>query len=233
MSFISGKGSEINFNDVDLKAVFIRLKDGESVKVRVLGLTDYIEYKAHSDFNNKVYTQPCIVPTGAVCPFCVASKAGIEEFKGLYAKKRYLFALADLNTGKIRVWDCSYGQAKDLLGQINEYKDDINEVAFNFKRTGAKKDTTYKLNPILKLKGDDIEKFHNFDDVEVEIDFFESCLVPKSEQLIMDVLNDAGFPVIKHFPNFVATADKPAEGTAPAPQTNSNVEPIDDGETPF
>ena len=214
MSLISGKGSEINFNSVDLKEVFIRLKDGEAVKVRVLGLADYVEYKAHSDFGNKIYTQPCIAPTGKTCPLCVAGKSGDENFKGLYAKKRYLFAFADINTGKLRVWDCSYGQAKDLIGQIKEYADDITETAFNFKRTGTKTETSYKLNPILKMKGDDIDKFHVFDDVTVEIDFFESCLVPKSEQLMMDILNDAGFNVTEHFPDYVPSSEQNnTEGT--------------------
>lgn len=214
MSLISGKGSDINFNDkVDLKEVFIRLKDGESVKVRLLGTTDYIEYKAHSDYNNKVYTQPCIAPLGTDCPFCTAGKSGQEEFKGLYAKKRYLFAFADVTTGKLRVWDCSFGQAKDLLSQIADYKDDINEIMFNFKRTGSSKDTSYKLNPVLKMKGDEVEKFHAFDGQTVDMAFFESCLVPKSEQLMKDILNDAGFPVKDHYPDYVPTSEQ-TEGTA-------------------
>lgn len=209
MSLITGKGEEINFNSVDLKELFIRLKDGESVKVRVLGLADYVQYKAHSDYGNKIYTQPCIAPTGKTCPLCTAGKSGDEQFKNLYAKNRYLFAFADITTGKLRVWDCSYGQAKDLIGQIKEYADDINETAFNFKRTGTKTDTSYKLNPILKLKGDDVDKFHAFDDASVELSFFESCLQPKSEQLMMDVLNEAGFPVSEYFPEYIPSSEQP------------------------
>lgn len=204
MSLVTGKGSEINFNsNVDLKKVYIRLKEGESVRVRVLGLTDYVEYKAHSEFNLKVYTQPCIEPTGAECPLCKASKSGVEGFDTLYPKKRYVFAFADIDSGELRVWDCSKSQAKDLLGQIKEYADDINEIAFNFKRTGNKTETSYKLNPILKLKGDDVEKFHKFDDVEVELSFFESVIVPRTEQLMLTVLDEAGFPMGDFFPNYV------------------------------
>lgn len=223
MSLISAKGSDINLNSVDLKEAYIRLKDGESVKVRVLGLGDYIEYKAHSDYNNKVYTQACVAPLGKDCPLCIAGKSGIEDFKGMYAKKRYLFAFADINTGKLRVWDCSYGQAKDLLSQIAEYKDDIQEVAFNFKRTGNKTETSYKLNPILKMKGDDLEKFHAFDEVEVEISFFESVLVPRSEKMMLDILNEAGFPMGEYFPNYVAEGE---EATPDKP-------PVDDSDIPF
>lgn len=214
MSLVTGKGNEINFNsNVDLKEVFIRLKDDESVKVRVLGLTDYVEYKAHSEFNLKVYTQPCIEPTGKPCPLCIASKSGVEGFDKLYPKKRYLFAFADIATGKLRVWDCSKAQAKDLISQIKEYKDDINDIAFNFKRTGNKTETSYKLNPILKMKGDDVDKFYAFDDVEVELSFFESCLVPRTEQLMMDVLNDAGFPMNEYFPNYTKSGEEGAPNT--------------------
>lgn len=226
MSLVTGKGTEIDFNKVDLKEAFIRLKENESVKVRVLGLADYIEYKAHSDFNNKVYTQPCVAPNGTPCPLCLAGRAGIEQFKGMYAKKRYLFALADLATGKLRVWDCSYGQAKDLLGQIAEYKDDIAEVAFNFKRTGQKTETSYKLNPILKMKGDDVDKFHVFDDMEVEMGFYESVLVPRSEKMMLDILNEAGFPMGEHFPNYEEEGEQATSQEQKAPA-------ISDDDMPF
>lgn len=216
MSLITAKGSEVTFNSkVDLKKVYIRLKENESVRVRVLGVTDYVEYKAHSDFSNRVYTQPCVEPLGNSCPLCVASKSGVEGFDGLYPKKRYLFAFADIDSGQLRVWDCSKGQAKDLLGQIKEYADDIADIAFNFKRTGNKTETSYKLNPILKMKGDDQEKFNKFDNVKVEMSFFESVLIPRTEKMMLDILNDAGFPMIDYFPNYIA--DVADEGSDEAP----------------
>lgn len=207
MSIITARGQEveqtINQKKVDLKNVYIRLKENESVRVRVLGLHDYVEYKAHGSFSHKVYTQPCIEPLNKACPLCVASKSGEEGFDALYAKKRYLFAFADLDTGEIKVWDCSKAQAKSLISQINEYADDINEIAFNFKRTGTKTETKFSLNPILKLKGDDVDKFQKFDGEVIEDSFFESVLVPRSEQMMMDVLKEAGFPVVEYFPNYV------------------------------
>lgn len=203
MSLITARGSQISFSSkVDMKKVFIRLKENEAVRVRVLDVSDYVEYKAHSSFSHKVYTQPCIEPTGTGCPLCKASKSGVNTFDSLYARKRYLFAFADIDSGELRVWDCSKAQAKDLLAQIQEYKDDIAETAFNFKRTGNKTETSYKLNPILKMKGEDVEKFHKFDDVEVEMSFFESVLIPKSEKMMMDILNEAGFPMGDFFPNY-------------------------------
>lgn len=218
MSLITGKGNDINFGgNVDLKTVFIRLKDKDSVKVRVLGLTDYVEYKAHSSFEHKVYTQPCVAPLGEECPNCVASKSGVEGFEGLYARKRYVFAFADLDKGQIRVWDCSKNQAKDLIAQIEEYADDINDIAFNFKRTGNKTDTSYKLNPILKMKGDDQEKFNAFDGVEVNMEFFESVLVPRTRDLMIKVLDEAGFPVKEYFPDYTPEGEEaPTNNTPPA-----------------
>lgn len=213
MSLISGKGNDIDFSTkVDLSQAMIRLKENESVKVRILAVGDYVEYSSHADFNNKIYTQPCLAPLGKACPLCIAGKSGIEQFKNLYAKKRYLFAMADLDSGVIKMFDASKSQAKDLIGQIAEYADSINEIAFNFKRTGNKTETSYKLNPILKMKGDDVDKFHALDEVQVTMENYESVLVPRKEQLLMDVLNDAGFPMKQFFPDYVKSV--PTDNTA-------------------
>lgn len=216
MSIITRKGSEIDFDEnVDLKKVFIRLKDNQSVKVRILAIGDYVEYESHSEFSSKIYTQPCIKPLGKTCPLCVASKSGIEPFDKLTPKKRYLFAFADIESKELRVWECSKSQAKNLLSQIEEYKDDIQDIAFNFKRTGTKTETSYKLNPILKMKGDDYDNFHFFDDAKVEMSFFESVLVPRSEQTMMEILDEAGFPMKKYFPDYTKSEDTPDEGDIP------------------
>ncbi|OAA90888.1 hypothetical protein [Clostridium ljungdahlii] len=205
MSLVSGRGSQIRFGgDVDLKTVFIRLKQNESVKVRVLSVNDYVEYLSHGSYAHKIYTQPCVAPNGVECPLCIAAKSGVEGFDALYVKKRYLFAFADLEMGSIRVWECSYNQAKDLLSQIKEYEDDINEVAFNFKRTGTGTETSYKLNPILKMKGDLKDKFDKFEGGEVELSFFDDVLVPRSENMMLDVLSEAGFPMSEFFPNYLS-----------------------------
>lgn len=207
MSLITARGIEaeksITNKKLDLSKTYIRLKENESIKVRLLGVNDYVEYLSHGSFNHKIYTQPCIAPTGVECPLCKASKSGIEEFEVLYPKKRYLFAFADISTGELRVWDCSKGQAKGLLMAIKEYADDINDVAFTFKRSGSKLETTYTLNPILKLKGDDVENFAKFDGQTVPMEFFESVLIAKTPEFMMDSLYNAGFPMDEHFPNFV------------------------------
>lgn len=217
MSLITAKGTDVEKNlskkNVDLSEVYIRLKEGESIKVRLLGVSDYVEYLAHSSFAHKVYTQPCIAPTGETCPLCVAGKSGIEEFDALYPRKRYMFAFADLDKGSIRVWDCSKAQAKALIAAIKEYEDNINDIAFNFKRSGTRTETTYTLNPILKMKDDDVKKFHEFDGQEVTIEFFENVLQPRSVDMMLDVLAQAEFPVEQYFPDYTPKEATAADGT--------------------
>ena len=200
----------MNKGQVDLKKVYIRLKEDESVRVRVLGTFDYVEYLSVGDFNLGIYTQPSLLPLGQPDAFDQA-KAIAEELAGddenhelhpftrLYPKKRYVFAFADIDTGEIRVWDCSKNQAKKVIKQIEEYKEDLDEVAFNFKRSGTGRDTDYSLNPILRLKGDDQEKFDKFEGEEVSDETFNTVLVARSYEQQVEALKGAGFPVEEHF----------------------------------
>ncbi|MCY8668767.1 hypothetical protein MOD91_18060 [Bacillus haynesii] len=200
----------MNKGQVDLKKIYIRLKEDESVRVRVLGLEDYVEYSAVGDFNLGIYTQPSLLPLEKPDAFdearAIAEEiAGDDEdhelapFKRLYPKKRYVFAFADIDAGEIRVWDCSKKQAKKLIKQIEEYKEDINEIAFNFSRTGTKTETDYSLNPILRLKGNDQEKFDKFEGAEVTDDLFNTVLIPRTYKQQVQSLKQAGFPVEEHF----------------------------------
>ena len=185
---------------VDLKTAYIRLKENESVRVRVLGVTDYVEYKAHGEYNLGIYTQPCLTPmTGELDPMCVAANSGIEGFDKLKPKKRYIFALYDIDMKAIRYWDASKAQATKLIGDIEEYKDNIGEIAFNFKRTGTKTETVYSLNPILKLDAKGKEGFESGEDVEVSMSDFESVLIPRTPEQQIEILKQAGFPVEDFF----------------------------------
>lgn len=185
----------INRQNIDLSKVRINLKSGQSRKVRILGVNDYVEYKAHSDFQHKIYTQPCIEVIGKNCPLCTASKSGIEEFEALRPKKRYVFAFGDMETGSVMIVDVSKGQAKKLISAIEEYKDEINELAFNLKKEGEKTETAYLLNPIIKMKGNDQEQFDALEGIEVSDEFFGTVLNPRTEELMIKVLADAEFPV--------------------------------------
>ena len=218
MSMISKRGQEVkdavNKDNIDLKKVFIRLKDGQSVRVRLLGVQDYVQYKAHSNgFNFGIYTQPCLKPTGVECPLCKAYEYDKEQYKDLRPSNRYLVAMADLDEGMVRVWDCSKNQLKNLISQIEEYaeqiEDENEEIMFTFKRTGTKTSTTYTLSPIIakRAKTELAEAYHSFDDKEVEDSFFEGCLVPRTEAIIMTALRQAGLPVEDIFPDYVFEDD--------------------------
>lgn len=214
MSMFTARGADAKANankeKMDLSKVYYRFKSGEGAKVRILGLVDYVEYKAHNSFSHKVYTQPCVGVTGKACPLCVASKSGVEGFDELYAKKRYVFVFGDLDTGALKAIDVSKNQAKKLIADIEEYAEDINDIAFNLKRTGEKTDTTFSLNPILKLKGDDAEKFEALAGLEVTDQFFNDVLEPRSYNMQVEILKDAGFPVEEYF-EIKETANETAE----------------------
>ncbi|MTV50779.1 hypothetical protein GJ688_17750 [Heliobacillus mobilis] len=218
MGVITAKGKDAKESankknsQIDFKKVYIRLKDGESVRVRILTPEDYVEYRAHGSFQQGIYTQPCIQPAGQKCAHCEASQSGLEEYEGLRARKRYLFAMADLDEGMIRVFDGSRGQAQGLIDTIENYADHLKDLAFIFKRTGSKTDTTYTLNPIIKLKADDREKFEQFSETTVEDAFYETVLQPRTRQQQIEELQKAGFPVETHFRNEWIEADvKPIE----------------------
>lgn len=190
--------------EIDFKKVFIRLKDGDSVRVRLLSAEDYVEYMAHGDFNLGIYTQPCTKPAGLPCAHCTAANSGVEAFEKTYAKKRYLFAFADLDEGMVRVFDATKGQATGLIETIEQYREDVADVAFILKRTGTKTETSYTLNPILKLKPADKEKFDKYEGEIVADEYFETMLQARTFDQQVEELQKAGFPVAAHFN--VATA---------------------------
>lgn len=191
---------------VDLKKAYYRMKTGESIKVRVMSAVDYVEYLAHSSFTHKVYTQPCVSVIGKECPLCTASKSGIEGFDVLYPRKRYLFVFADMSTGELRALDVSKNQAKKLIADIEEYKEDLDCLAFNLKKTGEGTNTGYSLNPIIKMKGDDEEKFNACEGLEVTDDYLNTVLTPRTAELQVKTLQEAGFPTDEFFPHITVEA---------------------------
>jgi hypothetical protein len=238
MSVVTARGKAAKENatkqnhNIDFKKVFIRLKDGESVRVRVLSDIDYVEYYAHGSYAKGIYTQPCIEPKGEQCALCEAAKyegevddQGNPVWKQLGRRKRYVFAFADIDSGEIRVFDASKGQAQGLIAQIDEYAENLEEVAFTFKRVGAKKETSYTLNPILKLKKDDQEKFHKFDKVGVEDDFFDAVLQARTRDKQIEELTKAGFPVAEVFGITPAPKNEEAPNKEPEPITEEELDP--------
>lgn len=195
---ITAKGNDVKTNikkgDITVKDEYITLKADEGVKVRLLGTDDFVEYNSHGAYGLDIFTQPC---GEKGCVYCKAGSAGLEEFNQLKTKARYLFAFAELETGKVKLLDVSKNQAKKLMSGIDEYAEDIADIAFTLKRVGAGKDTAYNLNPILKMKGNDQENFDKFDGESVELQFFIDRLEVRvcNEEFKIKMLVQAGFPV--------------------------------------
>lgn len=221
MGLITAKGSaavtSASQSSVDLSKVMIRLKkEGGSTKVRLLGYEDYVEYSAIGDFNLKVFTQPVRDGKDYFVEAGKLAKAGKvdEKFSGLYIKKRYVIAFADLTKGMVRYLDVSQPQFKNFVSQIEDFKElieDGSEAVFTLKLTGEGTNTTYNLQYVPKPKAAELEKFHEFDGKTVEISDFESVLQPRTAELQVSVLKEAGFPVEEHFPEIKL---EKAEGTA-------------------
>ncbi|WP_288393669.1 hypothetical protein [uncultured Vagococcus sp.] len=235
MSLITAKGNEAVASaaksSVDLEKVMIRLKDGDSIKVRLLGTEDFVEYKAISGFNLGVYTQPCLEPLGQKDYFAEAAKLANEgkvdeKFKVLYPRSRYLIAMADVNSETVRIWDASKQQFNKFVSDLEEYKEiieDGDELVFTFKRTGNKTETSYSLSPVMKPKAAEKEGFHKFDGQEVTVDYFESVLQPRTAKLQVSVLKEAGFPVEEYFPE----VDLTEESEDNSGKSDTEVNPLD------
>ncbi|MGG3561635.1 hypothetical protein ABES03_08525 [Neobacillus rhizosphaerae] len=171
-------------------------KEGDSIRVRVLGAEDYTTYEAHGSYEKGIYTTPCINPTGDGenrCLMCEASKH--EGYKELKPSTRFLFAFYDIDMEMVRYIDVSYGQGGTLMDDIEEYEDSLNDVAFTLKRQGTGTKTAYKLSPILKLKGDDQARFEKAEGMTVEENFFEKALYIKSTNQMGIDLENADFDV--------------------------------------
>lgn len=225
MSLITAKGSQAKENaqksGADLKEIYLRLKEGDTHKVRLLGPEDYVEYQASGDFNLGIFQQAI---SGPDSPLVIAHQKGGETFKGLYTKPRYVFVFASLETGKLVAFDASKSQAKALISTIEDYRDSLEEFAFTFKRTGTKTDTTYSLNLIPKLKGKELEVFNGFNGQEVEMEFFEQIVQPKDDNFLIKLLAEVDSSVLALFPDYVPVSeDDSAEPVA----DGGDVDPID------
>ncbi len=229
MSLLTARGEEAKASatakKVDFDKAYIRLKDGDSVRVRLLGVSNLTvgEYKSHGDFKKGIYSTPCIEPMGVECPYCVASNSGVEGWDKFYARKRYLIAFYDIDAGEIRVWDASKQQGEGMLNLMEEYDDSKDEMAFTFKRTGSgASDTAYHLLPILKLDAKGKGLFAEGAEVEVPQDLFDTILIPRTREQMIQNLEKAGFPVSDFFTDVVADST----GEDNTDEGSDDVEPI-------
>ena len=131
-----------------------------------------------------------------------------------YLQEKDIYSyFADMTTGELRALDVSKNQAKQLIAGIEEYKDDLDTLAFNLKKTGEGTNTTYTLNPIIKMKGNDQEQFDACEGLKVTVEYLNTILTPRTAELQVKTLKEAGFPVEKYFPeiSIESTANSPED----------------------
>jgi hypothetical protein len=256
MSIIMGRGDEAKKaiegggSKLDLKKAFIRLKAGQSRKVRILTKFDYVAYKAHGHYTNGIYTQPCIKVAGERCLLCEAASYDgdlvgdlidtvktqkgeiVSEWASMYAKKRVLFAFIDLEEDEIRVFDATKNQADGLIATIDEYADDLEDMAFTFKRTGEKNETSYTLNPIMPKKMAEVQEvFDKWDGKTIPDEIFEEALQARTTEEMAKDLKKAGFPVKEVFGIDVKMTDE--ENGSEDEGTPTDNQDIKDEDLPF
>lgn len=201
MSVITAKGSDARENakkeNLDLTDVRLSLKDGESHRIRILSPEDYVEYNAVGDWDNGIYSQP----VSADSPLLKAHKEGGAKFKNMSPRKRYTLAFGSLETGDLVFFDASRNQAKAIIATIEEYKDDLDDYAFTFSRTGKQTSTVYSLNPVLKMAEAEKEVFDKLADTEVTMDFFEKVLQPNDEAFVVKLLSEIDPAILELFPD--------------------------------
>ncbi|WP_163530918.1 hypothetical protein [Halobacillus ihumii] len=265
MGVILGRGDEAKEaiknqgGGLDLKKAFVRLKAGESRKVRVLSARDYVAYKGHTHFTNGIFTQPCIHVAGERCLLCEAANyegelvggligttktqqgETVSEWAGMYAKKRVLFAFVDLEEGAkdddgnpegmLRVFDATKNQSDNLIANIDDYADELEDVAFTLKRTGEKNETTYSLNPIMPKKMTEVQAtFDKWDGKEVPDKTFEQALQERTTEEQAKELQKAGFPVKDALGYEITEVAKDNESESEGDKNEDAGEPIDEGE---
>lgn len=230
MSVITARGAEAKAGAekerLDTSKIYLRLKDGDSHLVRILSVTDYVEYNAVQDWDNGIYSQP----VGADSPLLKAHKEGGETFKNLFARKRYAFVFASVETGQLVAFDASKNQAKNLISTIEEYAENIGETAFTFKRTGNGTSTVYALNPKLKMTAKEKEVFDTFEEQEVELEFFEKILQPNDDKFVVKLLADIDPTIVSLFPEISLDDEDSVTVTKVADEVSDN---LDDSDLPF
>lgn len=244
MSVITNRGKDAkesaNKKKIDFKKVYIRLKDGDSVRVRVPSVDEYVEYIAHGDYNLGINTQPCIAPTGARCAYDEVADYirdmkidkddeahPFHKYRGLYGKSRYLFAFYDIDTKMVRLFDASKEQAKSIIADIEKYAKHVGKLAFTFSRTGEKNATKYSLSPIMAddMEPKDTEAFNSYPGFDGEL--YEEALMPRTFDQQVEELKRVGFPVDDLFGKDAAAGKGSAAG-------DEEVTPIPDEEAlPF
>lgn len=166
------------------KNVFIRLADGESVRIAFFPDQESLfkEYYCHTDFMRKIYSHPCILEN---CPSCQAN---------IKRSRKVLIPVYDLDNKDVRIIDASITQFTTIARVMEEYKDE--KIAFKYSRSGTGTNTVYTLTPILpnKLSNEDKQKMNELHEIQAKItdEFLLKALNPKTREQMIEMLENSG-----------------------------------------
>lgn len=167
------------------KAEFTSFKSGTSLKVRVLGTADLIQFYSYGIFkkvNSFVAKNPSVknpkgFPTDNLTPWDKAfqyyqdlkfkardngdSKAE-EEYGNLAyqfkPKERFALGFIDLTTGEPIIIDLSKKQAQTVHAVIKKFEKKLGKVAFELSKQGSGQSTAVSLTPFIDMDDDLTDK---------------------------------------------------------------------------
>lgn len=208
MSFIKARGEEAAAvaakEKVSVEKLLKTFKSGDSYRVRIAGVTDFVSYESHSVFGKNgtgILTTPCV--HGKECPYCQATTALYAEFnrtqdeevKGvagqLKKKERFLFGFINLEDGQPLVLDFSKKQAKGLIDIIKKNATKINKNAFEISKNGSGQATIVALDRLDEedLSAAELKAFTDAAKTKILDEQFEVLQVKTIEEALTDLRN--------------------------------------------
>jgi len=129
---------------------WLRLRDGEERRVMFLaGEEGFVTYLAHNSRSQNVTTHACLEPTGVACPSCSRKIA---------RRQQTIILLWDIENEYILAWDVPEKHLKAVRNVITEHPNRFKDIAFNLKREGAGRFTSYRITPIPELTAKETAK---------------------------------------------------------------------------
>lgn len=195
-NFIVAEGEEAKriseqSSEPSQKIPYVRLKGGESIRVRLLD-KDFPSYYNHNDYEKRIPSHLCTAPRAGMS--CKSCDAGIKR------SIKYLVPLFNVDTQEVMLWDASKKHIQGLYALIDTYGDEVTSEVFQLKRTGnGAQDTTYSFIPLppKQKTGINLGEVVAFErGTQERSDFYSSVLRPPTEEYLAKILPATVTPVV-------------------------------------
>lgn len=143
----------------------------------VRGQEDFSSYLAHSDYERKINTHPCLASAGIECPSCQA---------GIPTKFKTVILFWDIDRLKILVWDTVKKHMLTIYNLVDKYPENYLDLAFTIRRIGKESKTEYIFTPINDLTPEEKERCEIRK--QADIPKIESVINLKTPDEIIDML---------------------------------------------